>query len=263
MSLKYQRILVTGGSGGIGRLLVGEFLREGAEVTVMSRSNNVPKGSAHVQVELSTLDGIVAAEAAVVREEPDILVNMAGIQYFGCVEDQGSEELFKSYLVNLFAPVSLCRASLPAMKRRNSGQIVNIGSVLGSVPLAHFAVYSSAKAGLRAFSEALRRELVGTRVYVTHVSPRATRTKLMTPAIQKYAQITGMTIDEPLEVARSIFAGIKQRRKELCIGIPERVFARINAVLPGLVDAAVARKDRLSKILFSSMLEGASDGKAP
>jgi short-subunit dehydrogenase len=254
MSLEYQRILVTGGSGGIGRLLVGEFLREGAEVTVMSRSNNVPKGSAHVQVELSTLDGIVAAEAAVVREEPDILVNMAGIQYFGRVEDQGSEELFKSYLVNLFAPVSLCRASLPAMKRRNSGQIVNIGSVLGSVPLAHFAVYSSAKAGLRAFSEALRRELVGTRVYVT---------KLMTPAIQKYAQVTGMTIDEPLEVARSIFAGIKQRRKELCIGIPERVFARINAVLPGLVDAAVARKDRLSKILFSSMLEGASDGKAP
>jgi short-subunit dehydrogenase len=175
---------------------------------------------------------------------------MAGIQYFGLIEDQHSEELLKSYFINLFAPVSLCRAILPAMKRRNSGQIVNVGSVLGSVPLAHFAAYSSAKAGLRAFSEALRRELVGTRVCVTHISPRATRTKLMTATIQKYAQVTGMAIDDPMEVAQSMLAGIKRRRKELCIGMPERVYARINAVLPRLVDAALARNDRLSKELF-------------
>jgi NAD(P)-dependent dehydrogenase (short-subunit alcohol dehydrogenase family) len=61
MSLKRQRILVTGGSGGIGRFLVAEFVREGAEVTVLSRNNNVPKGTAHVQVELSTPEGIGAA----------------------------------------------------------------------------------------------------------------------------------------------------------------------------------------------------------
>jgi short-subunit dehydrogenase len=251
MSLTGKKVTLTGGSGGIGRHLAAHFIGAGADLAVLSRSRGGPEGSRHLQAELSTFEGIAAARALVESEKPDILVNLAGVQYFGLVEDQSLHGLCQNYLINLVAPIALCQAALPAMKRRKAGQIVNVGSVLGSIPLAHFAAYSSAKAGLKAFSEALRRELVDSGIWVTHISPRAARTNLMTPDIREYAQLTRMTIDDPVKVAEKIFRAIRGRRKEVCIGVPERIFSRLNAVLPRLVDAAVAKNDRRSKQLFS------------
>jgi short-subunit dehydrogenase len=254
MFLARKKVVLTGGSGGIGRHLAARFVGAGADLAMLSRSHKGPDGTRHLPAELSTLEGIAAAQAIVAREEPDLLVNLAGVQYFGPVELQPLDEVHESYLINLVAPVALCQACLPAMQRRNFGQIVNVGSVFGSIPFAHFAAYSSAKAGLRAFSEALRRELVDTDVCVTHISPRAAQTNLITPDIRKYAQLTGMTIDDPVTVAEKIFLAIKQRRKEVFIGIPERIFSRLNAVLPRLIDAAVAKNDRRSKQLFSTTI---------
>jgi short-subunit dehydrogenase len=252
MTFKNKKVILTGGSGGIGQRLAALFIGERADLAVMSRRDGAPDAARHLQADLSTFEGIAAAQAIVAREQPDILVNLAGVQYFGPIEQQDLMDLGKSYLINLVAPVALCQASLPAMRRRNLGQIVNVGSVFGSIPFAHFVAYSSAKAGLRAFSEALRRELVDSDVTVTHIAPRAARTKLITPDIEAYAQLTGMTIDDPVIVARKIFAAIQQRRKEVCLGLPERLFSRVNAVLPRLVDAALAKNDRRSKRLFSS-----------
>ena len=251
MSLTGKKVTLTGGSGGIGRHLAAHLIGAGADLAVLSRNRAGPDGSRHLQAELSTYEGIAAARALVAGEEPDILVNLAGVQYFGPVEDQPLDGLCRGYLINLVAPVALCQAALPAMKRRGAGQIVNVGSVFGSIPFAHFAAYSSAKAGLKAFSEALRRELVDTGIAVTHISPRAAQTNFITPDIQEYARLTRMTIDDPLKVAERIFRAISGRRKEVCIGVPEHIFSRLNAVLPRLIDAAVAKNDRRSKQLFS------------
>ena len=252
MPLKKKRVIMTGGSGGIGRLVATGFLQEGADLTVMSRTDPDISQARHLIADLSTLDGIEAACLIVSHEEPDILVNLAGVQYFGPAEAQSLLDMSASYLINLVAPVALCNAALPKMKRRNTGRIVNIGSVFGSLPFAHFAVYSSAKAGLRAFSEALRRELVDTGVSVTYIAPRAVRTGLITPAVQQFAKITGMRIDDPITVSTRIIAAIKQHRKDVCIGLPERFYVRLNALLPRLVDRALSRNDRKAKGLFAS-----------
>jgi short-subunit dehydrogenase len=254
MVLIGKRIILTGGSGGLGQRVAAELLREGAGVTVMSRTwiGGGDNQTRHVAVDLSTQNGIAEASAVVAREQPDILVNMAGVQYFGPAECQSFEDMRDSYMVNLVAPAALCSACLPAMKRRNSGQIANIGSIFGSIPLAHFAAYSSAKAGLRAFSEALRRELAHTEVSVTYVAPRATRTPMLSPEIRKYADLTGMNIDAPEFVAKKIVTAIEQRKKDVYIGYPERLFARVNAVMPRLVDAAVAGGDRRTMRLFAT-----------
>jgi short-subunit dehydrogenase len=254
MVLTGKQIILTGGSGGLGQLVAAGLLREGAGVTVMSRTWNGNSGNQvrHIAVDLSTADGIAEASTVAAREQPDILVNMAGVQYFGPAESQSLADMHGSYMVNLVAPAALCRACLPAMKRRKSGQIANIGSIFGSVPLAHFAGYSSAKAGLRAFSEALRRELAHTEVTVTYVAPRATRTSMLSPAIRKYAGLTGMNIDPPEFVAKKIVSAIKQRKKDVYIGFPERLFVRVNAVMPRLVDAAVAGGDRRAMRLFTA-----------
>jgi short-subunit dehydrogenase len=251
MSLKQKRIVLTGGSGGIGQLVAAEFLREGADLTVMSRSGEDVVRARHLKADFSTLEGIAAACLIVSHEEPDILVNLAGVQYFGPTEKQSLSDMAESYLINLIAPVALSNAAIPGMRRRNVGQIVNVGSVFGSLAFAHFAAYSSAKAGLRAFSEALRRELVDTDVSVTHISPRAVRTGLLTTKIQKYAELTGIRIDEPAVVSAKIVSAIKQRKKDVCIGFPESLYARLNAVLPRVVDAALARNDRRIRRVFA------------
>jgi short-subunit dehydrogenase len=252
MPLKQKRVILTGGSGGIGQLVAAEFLREGADLAVMSRSNGGATRARHLKADLSTLEGIAAACLIVSREEPEILVNLAGVQYFGPIEKQSLSDMSESYMINLIAPVALCKAVLPGMRHRNFGQLVNVGSVFGSLAFAHFAAYSSAKAGLRAFSEALRRELVDANVSVTHIAPRAVRTGLITPQLQKYAEITGMHIDDPSTVSAKIIAAVKQRRKDVCIGFPECLYARLNALLPRVVDAALARNDRRAKRLFAS-----------
>jgi short-subunit dehydrogenase len=253
MTISQKRVFLTGGSGGLGRPLAVELASAGAEVTVVSRR---PPGrrqaTRHIAADLSTLDGIVEASATVEREEPDILINMAGTQYFGPVEDQSLEAMHASYMVNLMAPAALCRATLRAMKRRNSGQIVNISSIFGSIPFAHFAAYSSAKAGLRALSEALRRELAGTDIAVTYVAPRAIQTDMLSSKMQKYAALTGMNVDAPEHVAQRVLNAVEQRRKEVYIGFPEQLFVRLNAILPRVVDAAVVSGDRKAAALFSS-----------
>ncbi len=84
----------------------------------------------------------------------------------------------------------------------------------------YFASYSSAKSGLRAFSEALRRELAGSEIAVTHVSPRAVKTPFLTPEIEKYIELTKMNVDDAEPVAAAIVDAIKRKRKELFIGFP-------------------------------------------
>ena len=77
------------------------------------------------------------------------------------------------------------------------------------------------------------------------------RTPMLSPAIRKYADLTGMNIDPPEFVSKKIVTAIEQRKKDVYIGFPERFFVRLNAVMPRLVDAAVASGDRRAMGLFT------------
>lgn len=251
MPLEGKRIVLTGASGGIGRLLAGELLAEGAALATIGRSGDRPAGVTWLQGDLSSIAGIEAAAKRAADFEPDILINLAGVQYFGPFEDQEIADIERTYLVDLVAPVVLSKGVLPGMKARKSGQIVNIGSIFGSISYAHFVTYSSAKAGLRAFSEALRRELRGSAIDVTYIAPRAVRAGLSRGRVLEFAKASKMGMDEPLRVARQIAAAISQRRKDVYIGFPESLFVRLNALLPRAVDAALAGNDRKAAALFS------------
>jgi short-subunit dehydrogenase len=252
MEFSGKRVFLTGGSGGLGRPTAAKLVNAGADVTVLSRNwtNDGIAAIRHVGVDLATKEGIATATSLVEREMPDILINMAGTQFFGPIEKQSLEAMHAGYMINLIAPAALCCASVTFMKQRNSGQIAIVGSILGSIPFAHFTAYSSAKGGLRAFSEALRRELAGTNIAVTYVAPRAMRTGMLTSEMQKYAELTGMKVDAPERVATRVLSAIQQRKKEVYIGFPEQLFVRLNAVLPRVVDAAVATGDRKAAALF-------------
>jgi len=249
MSIKGKKIVLTGGAGGIGLLIAQELLTGDADVLVVDRAAPPPSIKRYARGDLSTMEGIAAMAAVIAAEAPDILINLAGTQYFGPMELQPSDEIQMTYMVNLLAPVMLTQAVLPSMKWRGSGHIVNIGSVFGSINYPHFVTYSSAKAGLRGFSEALRRELHGS-INVTYIAPRAVKTGFNSADVMRFAEITKMNMDAPETVAHQIIQAIIDRKRDVFIGFPERFFVRVNALLPRLVDAVMTRETTKARSLF-------------
>lgn len=253
MKIAGKTVAVTGGAGGIGSHIVKHIIEEGGTPLVIDRVPPVrisPQN--YLAGDLSSFDGIAAVASELARRRPDILVNLAGIQYFGLFDRQEPEALERMYRVNLIAPVLLAQAVLPFMRVRKSGQIVNIGSIFGSIAFAHFVTYSSAKAGVKAFSEALRREVAEDGITVTYIAPRAVKTPLNNDKILKLAARTKMAMDAPEHVAARIMAAIRNDEKDVYLGFPEGLFVRVNALLPRMVDGALARNDRIAKEILTT-----------
>lgn len=245
-----QRIAVTGGAGEIGGLIVSRMIAGGGDVVVFDRQAPRTSNAEYAPCDLSTAEGLEAAAARLGDQPWDVLVNLAGVQYFGPAEGEPPEQLARTLAINLHAPIRLAQAVLPRMKAARRGQIVNVGSIFGSINFAHFASYSSSKAGLRAFSQALRRELAGSGVDVTYVAPRAVKTGFNSAKVLEFAALTKMAMDDPAWVADRIVEAIAARRRDVYLGFPEAFFVRLNAIAPWLVDRALASKDRRVAQLF-------------
>jgi short-subunit dehydrogenase len=239
MSLEGKRVVLTGGTRGIGTFVAKELTAQGADVLVVGRRPPELVAGRFLQGDLSTATGVTHIAAALVAESPDILINMAGTQFFGPFEQESSEHVQTSFMVNLLAPVLLTQSIVPAMKFRGTGHIVNVGSIFGSINYPHFVTYSSAKGGLRAFSEALRREVYGSGVDVTYIAPRAVKSATTTAEVLRFARTAKMNLDDPKNVACRIVRAIVNREKDVFIGFNERFFVRANALVPRLVDTVL------------------------
>lgn len=248
--LEGARVLVTGAAGGIGSLVTHGLRCQGAHVTGVDRVPSLDCNDSIV-VDLADADGLAGLTGQIAERRVDILTNIAGLQYFGPIEQQGAKQIALGYAVNLVAPAVLSAAVVPQMIARGEGQIVNIGSVMGAVPYPYFAAYSSAKAGLKGLSQALRRELSGRGVHVTYIAPRAVRTAFNTSTVQRFMEATRMTTDDPQDVAKRIVIAIERRMRDVSIGLPERVFTQINACLPGVIDRGLTGQIAAARSLFS------------
>lgn len=234
-----KRIAVTGAAGGLGVPLARLLRAQGAHVLGIDRAE-CPGCDESIVTDLADDASLASLVGRLAHETPDILVNLAGVMRFGLHEDQPSEALALCYRVNLYVPAVLAQAVSAPMRARGQGQIVNIGSVLGAIPYPWFAAYSSSKAGLAALSQSLRRELAGSGVSVTHVSPRAAKTPLNNSEVNRFFDITNMKADEPEKVAQRIVEAIVRRRETVTIGWMERLYAIVNALAPRLIDNGIA-----------------------
>ncbi|MDD3797589.1 MAG: SDR family NAD(P)-dependent oxidoreductase [Novosphingobium sp.] len=250
LPLDGKRVAITGAAGGLGAPVARLLRQAGAHVTGIDRVT-CPDCGESIVTDLSDDAALAELADTLARQTPDILVNIAGVMRFGLHESQPADALALCYRINLLVPAVLARAVAAPMRARGSGQIVNIGSVLGSIPYPWFAAYSSSKAGLAALSQGLRRELIGSGVTVTHINPRAARTAFNNGEVTRFLQITGMKADEPEWVARRIVSAILARRETLSIGVMERVYAALNAIAPKLVDNGLAPQIRRARAEFS------------
>lgn len=258
MELKGQRILLTGAAGGIGSALAERLAAKGARLALLGRSRArlVPvmerlSGDVTVfAVEADLRDpGQLADAVAQVQRQyggVDVLINCAAQVSFRSLAEEDPRTLSAIVDTNLTAPMLLVRQLLPAMLDAGAGRIVNVGSTFGSIGFAWFSAYSASKFGLRGFSEALRRELDGTGVGVTYVAPRAVKTPFNSDAVYRMAAETGMKMDEPDWVAARIVAAIEADARDVYLGFPEKLFARLNGLLPRLIDGGLRRQNRLS-----------------
>nr|WP_294850550.1 SDR family NAD(P)-dependent oxidoreductase [uncultured Sphingomonas sp.] len=250
MQLNGQIVAMTGAAGGIGSLLCRELKASGAMLIGIDRVD-CPDCDDTILADLSTHEGLVSLTAKLARRKIDILINLAGMQYFGPFEAQDPGSIWTGYVVNLIAPAMLARAVLPGMQTRRAGQIVNIGSVMGAVNYPHFATYSSSKCGLRGFSEALRRELANSPIAITHIAPRAVRTGFNDAKVNRFLEVAKMQADEPVIVARRIAAAITARRKDVTIGVAEQFYTKLNGAFPRLVDVGLAATTAKARTLFA------------
>src|SRR5690606_18784877 len=108
----------------------------------------------------------MAVRDAAFARRVNVLVNGAAIPSFGPFESLDDAHLQRVITTDLIAPIALTRQLLPVLRVAPQAAILNIGSTLGSIGMPGFTVYAAAKAGMRAFSEALRRELADTGVRV-------------------------------------------------------------------------------------------------
>lgn len=259
MKLAGKRILLTGACGGIGYPLALALAARGARLALVDRNAQLLKaldaeievGGGEAAVIAADLlqpqaPAEVAAEATRLLGGVDILVNNAGLIDFILFQQQDSARIAQVMQLNAVVPMQLARAVLPQMLVRQQGHIVNIGSTFGSIGFPHHAVYSASKFAMRGFSEALRRELIDSGVGVTYVAPRATRTALNDDKAVRMMEANRIAMDDPDVVARAIVRAIEDERREYYIGGPESIFARINGILPRLVDFGLKEKTRVA-----------------
>jgi short-subunit dehydrogenase len=255
MQLSNQRIVITGAGGGIGKALTEELTAKGARLCLLVRQTDQATPPVNLDTirdsqtftwacDVSRSDQRDKAVQAIERYwgGADVLINLAGVLDFRPFQESDPVMLQRMIQVNVEAPMQMARAFLPGMLAQGHGRIVNVGSMFGSIGFPFFAAYSATKFALRGYSQALRRELAGSGVGVTYVSPRAVNTPLNPPVVHEMASRGMMRMDEPGPVARAIVRAIEQERSESYLGFPESLFARINAILPGLVDLALSKQ---------------------
>ena len=177
----------------------------------------------------------------------DILINSAGAMDFSFIEKVNPERLDMMMQVNVMMPILLTQTVLPLLKKQPTATaIVNIGSTFGSIGYPGFSAYCTSKFALRGFTETLRRELSQDNVSVIYVAPRATQTALNSDAITEMNKALKNSMDSPEKVASIVVNAIKKQTASTFIGWPEKLFVKMNGLLPNLVDNAL--KKQLSTI---------------
>ena len=231
--------IVTGASSGIGAATAAELARRGSKVVLAARRVDAldrqarsiqASGREALVVAADLADGIQAglladrAEAAFGRI--DILVNCAGANWHSRLDSSVPDSIAHLVAVNLLGAMLLTRAVLPGMLERSHGTIISVGSLSGRVAME--PVYSATKYGLRGFSLALRRQLAGSGVTASLVSPGKVRTAMTSHLSER--------MSGPELVAAAIADLVRRPRRELVVPRRHYAIALLEQDVPWLAD---------------------------
>jgi len=214
MNMKSKVALVTGASSGIGQASAQWLAEAGYKVYGTSRRAGAARWRSFEMLPLDVTkdESVAAAVQKVMQQEGriDLLVNNAGFGIAPAAAEESSIDQGHSIFdTNFFGMVRMTRAVVPHMRRQGSGRIINIGSVLGFLPMPYMALYSATKHAVAGYSEALDHELRTLGIRVSLVEPAYINSPFDANLIRP---------DAPLDLYREIRAGVEKRVKEVLVG---------------------------------------------
>jgi NAD(P)-dependent dehydrogenase (short-subunit alcohol dehydrogenase family) len=151
----------------------------------------------------------------------DVLVNNAGYDMHGAVEDLSIDEVKTQFETNFFGAVRLMKAVLPMMRKQRSGIIVNVSSIGGRIGVPLNSAYTGRKFALEGFSESMKYELEGFGIKVILIEPGAVKTNFLENLKQGQQ---AMNPDSPYaELSRKVSEGVRESFKQASSSSPVQV----------------------------------------
>ena len=207
--MKARNIFITGASGGIGKGIAAHLARhhqvtisDCSETAVMAAQADLAQQGIKVQAQVFdvTDSGHLAALQATANDSGiDVLINNAGIQHVAAIESFPPAKYQQLIDVMLVAPALAIQAVLPAMKQRNFGRIINMGSVHSLVASAYKSAYVSAKHGLLGLAKTVALEVASSDITINTVCPGYVDTDMVRNQIKQQAQAHGIPETEVVE----------------------------------------------------------------
>ena len=209
--LERQIALVTGASSGIGKATAERLATAGYKVYGTSRrgAQTGQRAFAMLPLDVTSDESVEAAVNELMRLEGriDLLVNNAGFGVAPAGAEESSIEQARSiFETNFFGMVRMTRAVVPYMRKQGCGRIINIGSVLGFLPMPYGALYAATKHAIEGYSESLDHELRTRGIRVSIIEPAYVKTPFDANFLEP---------DAKLDEYREVRAAVKQRVKEV------------------------------------------------
>jgi NAD(P)-dependent dehydrogenase (short-subunit alcohol dehydrogenase family) len=269
MKIRGSIALVTGASSGIGEATAKRLAMAGYKVYGTSR-RGVQSGQrsfAMLPLDVTSDESVEAAVKELIRLEGgiDLLVNNAGFGVAPAGAEESSIEQAKAiFETNFFGLIRMTRAVVPHMRRQGSGRIINIGSVLGFLPMPYGALYAATKHAVEGYSESLDHELRTRGIRVSVIEPAYTRTQFdanfLAPdsKLDEYREVRALldkvlkevmaTADEPTVVADVVLQAaiaVRPKLRYTAGGLANRLRLLRRFAPAGLVDAGIRKDLRL------------------
>ena len=266
MKIKGSIALVTGASSGIGEATAKRLATAGYKVYGTSRrgAQSGQRSFAMLPLDVTSDESVEAAVRELIRLEGriDLLVNNAGFGVAPAGAEESSIDQAKAiFETNFFGLIRMTRAVVPHMRRQGNGRIINIGSVLGFLPMPYGALYAATKHAIEGYSESLDHELRTRGIRVSVIEPAYTKTQFdanfLAPdsKLDEYREVRALldkvlkevmaTADEPTVVADVVLEAAIADRPKLRYaagGLANRLRLLRRFAPAGLVDAGI-RKD--------------------
>ena len=269
MKIKGSIALVTGASSGIGEATAQRLAMAGYKVYGTSRrgAQSGQRSFAMLPLDVTSDESVEAAVRELIRLEGriDLLVNNAGFGVAPAGAEESSIDQAKAiFETNFFGLIRMTRAVVPQMRRQGNGRIINIGSVLGFLPMPYGALYAATKHAVEGYSESLDHELRTRGIRVSVIEPAYTKTQFdanfLAPdsKLDEYREVRALldkvlkavmaTADEPTVVADVVLQAaiaVRPKLRYTAGGLANRLRLLRRFAPARLVDAGIRKDLRL------------------
>ena len=259
MEMTGKVVVVTGASMGIGEAMAKVFADEGASVALLSRDAGRAEAARHrvghtdrtlaMACDVRNRGDIDRALALTLHhfDRVDVWVNNAGVGIRDSVADMEMSACRELFETNFFGTIACVQAVVPAMRESGGGDIINISSVAGHIPVPFMAIYSASKFAINALGKGARLELKRDHINVLTVCPGYVRTDFGQHVVAdrqfnvRPQSVRGVTAER---VARAAYRGYRKRKREVVVPWTMIPVIKLYQLFPGVVDWAMAKAMR-------------------